>query len=227
MDDREVAGLDWTEETVTEVCIHKGSPEVVVVQFNRRQEGGGLGADYLWWWLDAATSECFGMLVQAKRLHRTSSRWAVDISHRKGKQLGDLLRAAYFLQVPAMYAVYTGGLIYRSGVPCKHGGKPSCCLSCRRMAVSLIGAYQVELDWESPTNIGGLVYNDAISLEDLVDPALPAGKVRDLNLHKLKPGPLRDFLTTDQQGSREVAKRTSRRSPPVASARSRRQQPSL
>jgi hypothetical protein len=207
MDDRDLAGLGWTEETVTEVCIHQGFPEVKVVQFNPRQEGGGVGADYLWWWLAPDTGECFGMLVQAKPLYRQGCRWAVDIRYRKGKQLRDLLRAAHFLQVPAMYGIYTGGQIHRQSLPCFHGREPLGCLSCRRMAISLIGAYQVDRAWASPVDVGSLVLNRSIPLEDLVDPALPAGKVFDLNLPKLKRGPLRDFLITDQQGPREVAKR--------------------
>jgi hypothetical protein len=206
MDERDLAQLGWTEEAVTEVCIHRGLPEVQVVQFNKKQEGGGVGADYLWWWLDSATTECFGMLVQAKRMTWRSGRWAVDISHRKGKQFGDLMRTAHFFRVPAIYGVYTGGLIYRQNTACRHGRDRRDCLSCRRMAISLIGAYLVEIDWEIPTNVGALVYNFSVPLEDLVDPALPAGAVLDLNLKQVT-GPLREFLIHDQKGPREVAKR--------------------
>ena len=94
MDERDAAGLGWSEESVTDVAVHRGQPEVEVVQFNRRQEGGGVGADHLWWWLDRSSSDCFGMLVQAKRLDLSGTRPKVDISHRGGKQLGDLMRTA-------------------------------------------------------------------------------------------------------------------------------------
>ena len=86
MDERDRTGLGWVEESVTDIAVHKGIPEVQVVQFNRQQEGGGIGADYLWWWLDQGSGECFGMLVQAKRLNRTASKWTIDIGHRDGKQ---------------------------------------------------------------------------------------------------------------------------------------------
>jgi len=58
MDERDRTELGWAEESVTDVAVHKGLPEVRVVQFDRRQEGGGVGADYLWWWLDPASGEC-------------------------------------------------------------------------------------------------------------------------------------------------------------------------
>lgn len=57
MDERDKVGLGWSEETVTDIAVHKGLPEVKIAQFNRRQEGGGVGADYLWWWLDADSDE--------------------------------------------------------------------------------------------------------------------------------------------------------------------------
>ena len=119
MDRRDLAGDGWSEETITEVSVIEGRPHVQVVEFNKQQEGRGVGADYLWWWIDDSSGECFGMLVQAKRL--TLSRrgeWHVDISHRDGRQLSDLLRTADDLQVPAVYGVYTGGLVYRASLPC-------------------------------------------------------------------------------------------------------------
>lgn len=121
MDKRDLAGDGWSEEAVTAIAVTEGRPHVDVVEFNRNQEGRGpnaLGADYLWWWIDSQTGECFGMLVQAKRLKRGSKGWLVDVSHREGKQLGDLLRTAENLDVPAVYAVYTGGLVFRKPLPC-------------------------------------------------------------------------------------------------------------
>lgn len=206
MDDRDRTGLGWVEETVTDVAVHKGIPEVRVVQFNRQQEGGGIGADYLWWWLDQTSDECFGMLVQAKRLHRTANKWTVDISHRDGKQLGDLRRTANDFQVPAMFAIYTGGRLFRSDLPCFHDKDPDC-LSCRRMAISIISAYQLWASWESPVDTAAMVLNDAIPLENLVDPAFGAGRVYDLNLNSIGSTDLRSFLLHDQQGPREIAKR--------------------
>ena len=209
MDERDRTSLGWVEESVTDVAVHKGLPEVRVVQFNRQQEGGGVGADYLWWWLDQTSSECFGMLVQAKRLIRTASKWTVDIRHRGGEQLAELSRTASHFEVPAMFAVYTGGQLFRRDLPCFHGKDPEC-LSCRRMAISIISAYQLWASWESPADTATMVLNDSIPLESLVDPALGAGTVLDLNLRSIDSPELRSFLLHDQRGPRDVAKRILR-----------------
>jgi hypothetical protein len=146
MDERDRERLGWTEETVTEICSHRGLPHVKVIPFNRTQEGNAIGADYLWWWLERSSTVCFGMLVQAKRLTREGNKWKVDIRHKDGRQLDDLLTTAGTLQVPAMYGVYAGGLVFRADLPCLHNGKPDC-LGCRRTAVSVISAYQLDPVW--------------------------------------------------------------------------------
>jgi len=48
--------------------------------------------------------------------------------------------------------------------------------------------------------------NDSIAPEDLVDPALNAGSVWDVNLPDIGPA-LREFLAREQAGPREIAKR--------------------
>jgi hypothetical protein len=204
MDERDSAELGWAEETVTDIAVHKGQPTVQVVQFNRRQEGGGVGADYLWWWLDSDGDDCFGMLVQAKKLDLSGTRPRVDISHRDGKQLGDLMRSAEHFEVPATYAVYTGGLVYRSELPCYHDQDPGC-VECHRMTISLITALQVYVDWESPANVASELINAGISLENLVDPARTASI--PFVLPELRSAALRDFVRNEQSGPREVAKR--------------------
>jgi len=88
------------------------------------------------------------MLVQAKRLHRKGKRWTVDISHRDGKQLGDLRRTANHFEVPAMFGIYTGGQVFRRDLPCFHNKDPDC-LGCRRMAISLMSAYQLWASWDT------------------------------------------------------------------------------
>jgi hypothetical protein len=45
-----------------------------------------------------------------------------------------------------MYGVYAGGLVFRADLPCLHNGKPDC-LGCRRTAVSVISAYQLDPVW--------------------------------------------------------------------------------
>jgi hypothetical protein len=205
MDERDRRRIGWSEETVTEVCSHQGLPQVRVIPFNRNQEGKAVGADYLWWWLDRSSSVCFGMLVQAKRLSRVGARWTVDIRHRDGAQLEDLYATARQLEVPAMYSVYTGGTVFRAGLRCSHDNEPPC-LSCRRMAVSIISAYQLNANW-SPADTAATVLSESIPLEDLVDPQRAVGAVCDVNLEEIPPGPLRDFLLRDQDGPLEVARR--------------------
>jgi hypothetical protein len=205
MDERDRAGLGWVEESVTDIAVHKGLPEIRAVQFNRQQEGGGVGADYLWWWLDKDSDECFGMLVQAKCLRRVANKWTVDIGHRDGKQLGDLARTASYFEVPAMFAIYTGGQVFRLGLPCFHDKDPDCA-SCRRMAISVVSAYQIWDTWESPPDTARMVLNDSIPLENLVDPALAARPVWDMNL-AFTSTELRSFLIHEQHGPREIAKR--------------------
>lgn len=204
MDELDGLGVGWTEESVSEVAIHKGVPFVKAVPFNKAQEGV-VGADWLWWWLDSQTEECFGMLVQAKRLKHERKSWTLDLRQRKGQQLMDLLASASHLEVPAIYAVYTGGPIFRSELPCLHGNPPECA-TCERMAITLTSAYQL-CAVHSPRDTATLFLNEGITLEDLVDPEKPAGTVEDLNLDDLEVGELRNFLIAPQSGPREVAKR--------------------
>ncbi len=252
MDELDALGHAWEEETVTNVSVHRGHPVVKVVKFNKVQEGGAIGADYLWWWLDRDTDVCFGMLVQAKRLTRTllreRARWTLDVRHNDGQQFRDLLQTANELQVPAMYSVYTGGLVYREQLACTHeavkpetgegdrvlragttpkvrqalevdgsdrnsdtapdgsAGPDEDCLGCRRMAVSVISAYQLTAV-VSPADAAALLLSESIPLEDLVDGDLPGGRVWDRNLYEIAPGPLRGFLLDDQVGPAEVAKK--------------------
>jgi hypothetical protein len=206
MEQRDALGLGWSEEAVTEVSIHQGHPRVRVVQFNRHQEGAAVGADYMWWWLDDSPSDmCFGMLVQAKRLSRDGQKWKLDIRHNHGTQYEDLLKTGLQLQVPTMYGVYTGGPTFRAGLPCFHDRQPDC-LGCRRMAISMISAYQLDLVF-GPTDAATFLFNESMPLEDLVDPRRPAGQVHDLNLPEIPAGPLREFLLEPQDGPREIAKR--------------------
>jgi hypothetical protein len=208
MEEMDALDLGWSEETVTDVCVHKGHPTVSVCKFNKNQEGGGVGADYLWWWLDRSSGVCFGMLVQAKRLTHQGTKWKLDVRHNNGKQYADLLKTAARLEVPAMYGVYTGGPTFRTGLACFHDKEPDC-LGCRRMAISMVSAYQLSSAW-ALGDAANFLFNKSIPLEDLVDPARTAGPVNDLNLHDIPAGDLRDFLLDPQVGPREVAKRIFR-----------------
>ncbi len=100
-------GSAWQEETVSEILWQAARPHVMYGDFTKRQEGV-VGADWLWWWIDGS-GEAFGMLVQAKRLHRIGGRWTVGFRDKNGQQMADLFRTADLFQVPAAYVVYLGG----------------------------------------------------------------------------------------------------------------------
>jgi hypothetical protein len=235
MDKSDLAGDGWNEEDVTAVCVIEGRPHVQVVKFNRNQEGLGknaLGADYLWWWIDSTSGESFGMLVQAKRLKLAHRQWHVDIRHRDGAQLSDLLRTAERLQVPAVYSIYTGGLVYRASLPCLHQepvegmrkaapvppGTPASsglssgqeCGRCRRMAISMVTAYQLTSVWRSATATADTVLTESVPLEDLVDPAVPSTPIWDVNGREITDPELAAFLHHPQDGAREIARRIFR-----------------
>ena len=220
MDKCDKLELPWSEETVTEVAAPQGEPLVHFVPFNKVQEGKGVGADYLWWWLDKATGEAFGMLGQAKVLKWAGKKPTVDVNYKQGKQLGDLLKTAAQFEVAAMYAVYTGGQVSHAAHTMHNmhatdeelngdgdGVDLAACVPCRRMTIGLISAYQVEIGAESLTDTAQTFLHEYIALEDLVDPDMNAGQVHDRNVPEMQPGELLDWLMEPQTGVREVAKR--------------------
>ena len=144
------------------------------------------------------------MLVQAKRLKRDKSGWKLDVSHGGGRQQRNLLDSADFFDVPAIYGVYMGGLIFRRDLACTHGGMNPC-TTCKRMAITMMPALSLSPDW-SQDALAEVSFAEGVPLEDLGDPGRPAGFVRDVNFRELEPGELRSFLTDDQLGPREVAK---------------------
>jgi len=194
-------GISWREETVSELLWVNAQPFVRCADFSRHEESR-VGADWLWWWVDDA-GECFGMLVQAKRLHYRDGRPRLDFQHGQGQQMARLFKAAEQLQVPAVYAVYFGGTEFR-GMRCGEGHTNDC-ERCRRASVSLITALQAQLaSWSSPYDAASLVFQTSTPLEDFVSPA-PTEPVHDLNLDEVEPS-LRDFLVQEQTGARQIAR---------------------
>src|ERR1700722_14722910 len=97
-----------------------------------------------------------------------------------------LFSAAEQLQVPAVYALYFGGVEFRR-MGCSEG-HTSDCERCRRASVSLITAIQAELaSLGSPRDAANLAFQTSLPLEDFVNPA-EAGPVHDLNLDEVEPG---------------------------------------
>ena len=134
-------GISWREETISELLWVNAQPFVRCADFSRHEENV-VGADWLWWWVDDR-GECFGMLVQAKRLHHREGQPQLDFRHNGGQQMTRLFSVADRLQVPAVYALYFGGIEFH-GMRC---GKrhTSNCARCRRASISMITALQAEL----------------------------------------------------------------------------------
>jgi hypothetical protein len=194
-------GISWREETVSELIWVNAQPFVMCADFTRHEESV-VGADWLWWWVDQS-GECFGMLVQAKRLHYRDGQPQLDFRHNDGRQMVRLFRTAEQLQVPAVYALYLGGIEFRR-MACSEGHTIDCG-RCRRASVSLITAMQAELaSLGSPRDAANLAFQTSLPLEDFVNPA-EAGPVRDVNLSAVEPG-LREFLLQEQLGARQVAR---------------------
>lgn len=203
MDRQDRAGLGWSEEAVTEVAIGAGDPFLKPIPFNRNQEST-VGADWLWWWIDSSSHECFGMLVQAKRLKRDGPAWKLDVSHGGGSQRHNLLDTADSFDVPAVYGVYMGGMQFRRERECAHGaGEP--CERCIRMAITMMPAISLSPDWGKEA-LAEVTFAEGVPLEDLGDPNHSAGVIRDVNFAALEEGELRTFLLEDQEGPREVAR---------------------
>lgn len=207
MDELDRAGLTWSEETVTEISLPAGLPVVKPVAFNRAQEAV-VGADWLWWWLDSSSDECFGMLVQAKRV-KSAPKWTVDVSHGAGTQRQRLMEAADYFEVPAIYGMYLGGTVIRKQMGCLHG-VANFCLTCARMAITLMPALSLPLS-RSKSELFDLTVAEGVPLEDLGDTTKQAGLVKDVNFQQLAKGSaLRSFLLEPQSGPRDVAKQIFR-----------------
>ena len=84
------------------------------------------------------------------------------------------------------------------------------CLRCRRMAISMVTAYQLTSNWQSTVMTGNMVLTESMPIEDLVDPTVPSTAVRDINLAAISDPELRAFLEQPQAGPREIAKRIFR-----------------
>jgi hypothetical protein len=200
----------WNEESATERLIMAAHPEVKYATFSRAQEAA-IGADWLWWFV-GDSGECFGVLVQAKKLTVGARTFAVDYKHpggpAAGKQLADLLAAANVFEVPAAYAVYCGDPAYRGGdrmCPAADRGDP--CQRCERASVLIFPALAAqELLGDAPSKAGAVTFERGVPLEDAIDPAVPGAAVEDV--YRLVMGAEFAALLEDPQtGPREIAKR--------------------
>lgn len=197
----EAAGLQWTEEPVTEILLSRTSPQVRFATFTRKQEAK-VGADWLWWWV-APSGESFGMIVQAKRLYVDKAKWSFKFNHNSGEQRRALFDAAGALDLVPVYSLYLGTQHYRAAATCgaeSHKGED--CENCAMLAVSLMPALLAEshliVDAES-------TYERSVALETAFDNAeeqsawlgaINADLTDDLSA----------FLTMPQVGVRAIAR---------------------
>lgn len=163
----EAAGLQWTEEPVTEILLSRTSPRVRFATFTRKQEAK-VGADWLRWWV-APSGESFGMIVQAKRLYVDKAKWSFKFNHNSGEQLRALFDAAAALDVAPVYSLYLGTQHYRGAATCgaeSHNSED--CANCATLAVSLMPALLADshlvVDAES-------TYQRSVALETAFDNA--------------------------------------------------------
>lgn len=192
----------WREETISELVWQAARPCVMYADFARYQEAA-VGADWLWWWVDDA-SECFGMLVQAKRLHCRGSTWTIDFRANKGEQMRRLFRTADMFFVPPFYVLYMGGIDYRGSFSCGPNHHSEC-ESCRKASVSVMAGLFAAMASPSPRDGANEALNSSIPLEDLADPAAEPGPIYDLNLDEVGAD-LRAFLLEGQTGARHIAR---------------------
>ncbi|MFF1813923.1 DUF6615 family protein [Streptomyces sp. NPDC058251] len=193
----------WAEETATDLLLMAVHPQLSYVSFTRHEEAR-VGADWLWWFVDAASDEAFGVLVQAKNLKKKGQRWHIDYNYNNGNQLESLLRASDLLKVPAVYALYCGDPVYRQELWCDQGHDGVMCTHNPRAGVSVLPTVLAAY-------LGGL-YADSLAVASL-HAAVP---LEDLTTWEKQPWSHRgvvhdsavlDLLTTPQQGPRLVAKR--------------------
>jgi hypothetical protein len=173
------------------------------VQFAAREEHR-VGADWLWWFVDDK-DEAFGLLVQAKRLHRTSSGWRLDVGYRTSdgtRQIDRLLSAADALDVPAAYTLYCGTADYRQDLKCD-GEHVEECARCRDSAVTFVAAVIAEWLLRRPS-----IAESAFARSRPIEQLLTDAADRQIYLIGLRTlsADLRDYLATPQVGCRAVAK---------------------
>lgn len=169
--------------------------------FTRRQEAA-VGADWLWWWVDH-DGECFGMLVQAKRLFCDGPDWSLDFQAKRGEQMRELLGTADRFSVPAAYVLYMGSVEYRASYTSQMKD-PTAQERARKATVSVLAALLAQ-NSSTPRDGAGAALNWSIPLEDLADPSAAPGPIQDLNLRDTT-SELRAFLLERQIGARRVAR---------------------
>ncbi|MGW4330338.1 hypothetical protein ACWEKR_31165 [Nocardia sp. NPDC004573] len=199
----ERTGLRWSETTITEIVTAHTSRAVTVVPFTQRAEVLS-GADWVWWWVDGA--DAYGMLVQAKRVTVTRSKWNFDFGYGArgaARSQREVLRsAAAALGLLPVYALYLGTGGYRRWERCPDVHRSGRCVHCVKRTLSLMPALLAD---ELLVSDAASTYGRSVALEDMwtrppaSPPLIPALK------NQLAPE-LSDFLQNRQDGTRAVAR---------------------
>lgn len=202
MEEREAADLGWNEETVTDIYLPKTIEFANAAQFTRNQEGL-VGADWLWWWLDAS-GEAFGLLVQAKKITRRGRAHHLSLHHTnvRGDQYELLGTAAELLGVVPLYALYLGPAAARMDLACGKLHSGQACQHCRPATVSFVPALvarEYVLDRKNAIELLSYVMPMEYLARDASHP------VSDINVLGIAPD-LGSFLQSTQTGARAVAK---------------------
>lgn len=201
MDSCEQADIVWTEEPVTEIFLSRSGPGVQFANFNKWEEAR-VGADWLWWWV-GPDGESFGMLIQAKRLNVTGSRWRFSFDHNNGKQREALWEAAEALDVTPAYVLYLGTQNYRAPSPCAEKNHTvSDCPHCAVLAVSLMPAVLADSTFVTDSES---TYSRSVSLERAIDRAEQQSSWLG-GVDAQLTDELRTFLRSPQSGVRAVAR---------------------
>lgn len=134
----EDADLRWGETSITEIVTSRAAKAVTVVPFTQRAEALS-GADWIWWWVDGRGA--YGMLVQAKRVTVSWSKWKFDFSYPNGtgSQRSALMSSSAALGLLPVYALYLGTGDYRDWEPCPDGHRSGRCLYCVKRSGLLHG----------------------------------------------------------------------------------------
>jgi hypothetical protein len=203
--ERSSQGATPGEEELTIRLLMGGSPEIKYEEFNRAEEGR-LGADWLWWFV-SQDGECFGVLLQAKKLKKAGKKWSVGLGHlvrsSKRLQITTLLDAAEHFDVPAAYILYCGDLDYRQGLDCGvNHDERTVCERCLRSGVSVLSGPCAKhlFEYSEP---GDAIFRASRPLEEIVLPAREP--VFDLNLEAIHDD-LKRLLIEPQTEARAVAK---------------------
>lgn len=197
----ERADLRWGETSITEIVTARAADAVTVVPFTQRAEALS-GADWIWWWVDHRGA--YGMLVQAKRVTVTWSKWhfGFDYPRGTGGQRTTLMSTASALGVLPVYALYLGSGDYRAWERCPDGHRNGRCLQCVKRSVSLMPALLAN---ELLVDNAATTYEQSVALEDLWKPTTTGAIVIPALKRQLAPD-LSEFLKKRQEGTRAVTR---------------------